>query len=124
MAITSAKYERLRGQLKSTREQLEEGAEIGVNSIMSGVGAGLSGLLYARMPAIPGTSFPLSVAFGGTSVILGLSQLFGSLSVPVAEFGSGFLNHAVGRAVEEFATPEELRTQIANLKQAYYAQRR
>lgn len=94
--ISQAKAERMQSTIEKQRDRLREGARLGQNALITGIGGGfISGWLEAKQPTVPGTSVS-SVGAGGILFVLGaLSGVFEEYSDQLCALGSGMLACAI-----------------------------
>lgn len=101
--VSLARAERLENALAKTKEKLREGARLGSNSMIAGLGGGvMSGLVEAKYPNLLNTNVSTSGAAGAALVLLALTGYAGDYSDEIAALGSGMLAATISREAEKY----------------------
>jgi hypothetical protein len=107
MSQSLTKVNKVERALANARNRLREGARLGSNSLIGGLGGGIvSGFLEAKVPVIPGTSINTGAVVGSTLVAIGLIGWASDYSDEACALGAGLVAASVSREAERyFASP-------------------
>lgn len=97
------KVNKVEKALASARNRLREGARLGSNSLIGGLGGGIaSGYIEAKYPVIPGTTINTGALVGTTLIAAGLIGWLSDYSDEACALGAGIVAASVSREAERY----------------------
>lgn len=97
------KVNKIERALASARNKMREGARLGSNAMIGGLGGGiLAGLIEAKYATITGTSISTTALAGTTLIGMALIGWLDEYSDEAAALGAGLIAAAVSREAEKY----------------------
>lgn len=101
LAEVKNKASRLERTLERYKESAQHAARVGNGALLTVAGGAAAGALGAKLPYVPGTTFPTPAAAGLMGLVAAMSGKMGDQGDTIAAVSAGMLAAVVARETEK-----------------------